>query len=193
MAIHSLYPGFIKVYYTCGTNEHVMVWPVVPQVIPMVIGSTPMLTLNDGTFEAWNTAAPKLVTHILGLYPATATFTRMEIFGMDAADGDPYYVRGQAIAGGTGTNGGAGVAWSMAVASMRTDQGGLFKLYMMESCLNANQEYTGPTYGGITALDDTIDHLVGTDGCVRGRDGGILLSNIKVKTKTSDALRKKYL
>lgn len=193
MAVNSLYPGFVKVFYTANGHDHTMILPVVPQTIPMVIGTQPTLLLNDGSYEAWSTAIPKIVTHLLPLWPSTCTFTRLEIFGMASKTGDPYYVTGMAVAGGAGTDTDPLVAFGMAVATFRTDQGGLYKLYLMESTLAANQELTSPSFGGQSDLAAVINHFIGADGCVRGRDGGEIIGSIKVKTKTSDALRARYL
>lgn len=193
MAIHSLYPGFVKTYYTSNGHTHVMTMPVIPQNIPMVPGSTPNLLRNDGTYGSWQDEIAKITAHLIALYPTTATFTRSEIFGMASKTGDPFYVSGTTIVGGSGTNGGAVVPFSLATITLRTNAGGIVKMCLMESCLLPNQEYTAPSFGGITELAALVNHLLGSDNVVMGRDGGEPMASIMCKTKTSDALRKRYL
>lgn len=191
--INSLYPGFVVIYYTANNHSHKMTLPVVPQTIPMVPGTNPNLMLNDGTTALWTTAVGAFVDHLLPLYPNTCSFNRAEIYGLSSYTGDPFYVSGSSLVGDVGTAAVGLVAYSQAVFSFRTNQGGILKLYLMEQTLAPNQIMPAPAFGGVADVVAIVNHVVGIDNFIMGRDGGEPMTCIRVTTKTNDALRKRYV
>lgn len=193
MTVHSLFPGFIKMNYTNTVSS-------VPRAHVMTLPCSPVLDVGSGDWHVnlkgggtmlWVTALQDLVTTFQPFYNTAATaFGFADLYTMDDEDADPQWRDGFAVAA-PGSGGGSNVSCGEAVHTFRTLEGGIFRLYLMESNV-ANDTLTGPPYASNLAL--LVNQMTEDDtGFVIGRDGAFLISLIRRVAKENDALRKKYI
>jgi len=187
MARHSLYPGFIRLFYTSNAHAHVQVLPVNPSlsgsvwIVQKVLG---------GSYTDWTEAVDAWAVVLKGVLNTADTIDRAELYTMSAPDADPLF-RAVYNVGVSGTAVTATVAYEQMVWTLRTDNGGLLKIYVMEGVFPLN--YRHP-YGsaGSTALA-IWDFIMSGAGFIFGRDLGVPIAPIFVTTKLNDQLRKKYV
>lgn len=182
--IHSLYPGFVKLYYTVGTFEHTQTIPAKPFL--SVGGTWYVEAKGDATGILWTTALTAYITAIKPMFSTTTTFTYAELWTMDAVDADPLW-RETSLLAVVGTSASAFVTAEQVVFSGRSTAGGTMKLYLMEATPTANQKLK-PTYAAPFAAVDT--YLRGSTSWLAARDGGWWGAVPQITTKTNDKLRK---
>lgn len=192
MAVHSLYPGFIKVRYTVVfgtvTHNHVMTLPCNPNFNE---GTDQWeLALKGGGTAYWRTSLTDLLTTFLPFYNSVgAQFGFADLWSIETAESDPIWVDGF-DASAEGTSGGASVFAGEAVHTFRTASGGIMRLYLMETTI-ADDDITNPPYA--SNLGTLVTEMTDTNAFVIGRDGAYLSGLIRRVTKENDKLRKKYI
>lgn len=185
MAIHSLYPGFIKMFYTGNGHQHVQVLPVVPSE---VVSGTWYVRGNDGTFYTFTDAMDVYTDVFADLLAGSDGIGYAELYTMTSETADPLFVASLslAVSGHAAT---ASVPNSQAVIPFRTSVGGLFRFYAMEGFKETNIVDRLPISD--TEALGIIGFLTGDQGFVVGRDGGSLVAATSFITKVNDRLRKK--
>lgn len=190
MARNSLSPAFVKITYGSTTHTHHMKFPTLfdGTVTPGII---PNLKQYDGTPVALGTYVVTIVTLMRAFFAADISFTLAEAWSQPTPEDDPIYIASYSITGGTGTGGGSTVLASQKVMTWRTNIGGLYKTYFMDTNTAPNLTYL-PPYAGLSAELLYQNHVMGSGSCVYGLDGGKIIAPLKTKTKTNDALRRRY-
>jgi len=189
MAIHTLYPGFIRIFYVSGGHTHKMLLPV----LPVASGLTWKLTAkvspaND--WDPWTLAVSAYILKIKPFFPATTSFTAAELWTLAASDADPIFREVFSIAV-VGTGAGSAVAFAQDVVTWRTAIGGLLRTYFMEDASPVNLVQNPPYPAGI--LLDLFNFMTGVTAFIVGRDGGMPIGSTRRVTKLNDKLRKKFL
>jgi hypothetical protein len=193
MTVHSLSPGWLQLNYTSNSHAHRMIIPVQYVDESPDPGTPPMLFQKDGGQVALATAIGLFVDAIDPLFHTSTTFDRVEAFAQDTPTSDPYWVSGYTITAQAGTDTVANTPYGMVVMSFRSDEGGIYKMYLMEGSIVPNQRVNAPTYGGVSELVAVLNYVMGAGSIVRARDGGSIISGVRMTSKYSDALRRKYL
>lgn len=187
MAVNSLYPGFIKYFYTSAGHPHVMTQPVKPYAA--VGGEYFLPSKTNVVGVVWTSWVEDFVVEWKKWFPTTASMGRAELWTMASPTAEPVFIASEII-GEAGVNGSTASLYTQAQMTFRSQTGGLFRLQLMEPTLGANLEYYPPMidyFGTMAAL------LTGDDSPVVARDGGFLNAPIRLLTKTNDKLREKYL
>lgn len=184
MAVNSLSPGFVKLYYTVGVREHVMTIPVIP--FPSGGGAWLTATRFAPSGVSWTANMDAFITVIKPLMSSSTTFTYAELWTQATADSDPQYEATYSIAV-IGTAAGAAVANSMITFSGRTEGGGIAKLVLLETALAVNIKYKSPYAVPLAAI---VAYLLSTSAFLVGRNGGYWLNVPQATTKTNDTLRR---
>lgn len=184
---NSLYPGFIKLFYTVSNLQHTATLPVLPFE---GVGGWWVMIKSTSVGEIWTAAVDDYVNAVKILFTsASSSFLFAELWTYDSPESDPIF-RDTYQLDQAGTATGSPVQMSQAVMSLRTEGGGILKAYLMETVLDANLIRNPPNFGhtGLNALETL---LTGPSGFVVGRDGTFPIAAIRVRTKTNDALRRK--
>lgn len=184
MAVNSLSPGFVKLFYTVGTKEHVMTIPVIP--FPAGGGAWLTATRFAPGGVSWTVNVDALITVLKPMFSALSTFTYAELWTQADADADPQYEATYSIAV-AGTGGGTAVANGMVTFSGRTENGGIAKLVLLESLSAVNQKLKPPYVAPYLAV---VNYLLSTSSFLVGRNGGYWLNVPQITTKTNDTLRR---
>lgn len=123
-------------------------------------------------------------------YHTSVSFTIADLWFKETVDSDPVWLT-QVEIGENGTSSVAAVTDGQFVMSNRTKSGGKFMLYLMETKNAVNVKDDFP----FNVTDWTnLGNYLKSDVCpIVGRDGGFIAANIRVTTKTNDALRKRRL
>lgn len=188
---NSLYPGFVKIGYTVKTRPHHMIVPVQPY--QDVAGDWWLSEKDDGIGQLWLTAIQGLQDKINPMYNTTDyAIQGAELWTLDSPDADPVFQESGTLST-TGTVGTASIDYGQIVFTWRSVDGGIIKLYLMESIFNPNVKAAAPSYGGNTAKQNLNTYMTSTGAVVSGRDGSFASVGLFSKSKTSDALRKKYI
>ena len=182
--VHSLYPGFIKLYYTVATYEHVMTIPVKP--FQDGLGAWMLEQKLFGAGVAWITGLNAFITAIKPAAATNCTFTYAELWTMSSPEADPLYVE-TALLAVVGTGGGVATPMSQVVFSGRSTAGGVVKLYMLETPAGVNQKLK-PTYAA--PWSSVVNYLLSSGSICFARDGGSWSAVPQITTKTNDELRK---
>lgn len=181
---NSLFPGFVKLFYTVGTKEHVATLPAKPF---FAVSSTWYVEAKgDPTGILWTTALTAYITVIKPFFHTSVTFTYAELWNMSAPDADPVYQDNVNLAI-AGTSAIAVIPMSQTVFSGRTQDGGVAKLYLMETSQAVNTK-TKPVYTGAILAVQT--YMLGNTSWIVGRNGGFWVAMPQVTTKTNDTLRR---
>lgn len=188
MAIHSLYPSFIKLFYTSNTHTHKHIIPV--SAVPS--GSTYKLIAKvtpTNDYDPWTAGVTAIVNLLKTLIKTTDSYTYAELWTLSAFNADPIFreVFNVSVAG---TNAGATVANSQAVMTLRTNLGGVARIFVMEGTSQVPLKLVAPFSAG--AVKDLSDFLIGNTSPVIGRDGATLTAPVSFITKTNDVLRRKF-
>lgn len=186
MASNSLYPGFVYLFYETGGTPHKMTIPISN---PVEVGGVWYVDNAGGTSVLLSTTLVTLVNILRGFYPASATFLYYELWTMASPTADPIFRETDRI-DIVGTSGSAPQAYGQCVFTFRTKLGGILKVYLMESVKAVNAIIQPPFTGNDLTF---VTHMIGTSCIWFGRDGSDAIVCIRAVTKTSDALRKKYL
>lgn len=184
MASNSLYPGFIRLVYTGNAHLHIQTIPII-SIDPS--GGSYNIGLRGGTQDLWTDAIVDYITVAKPFLAAADDFVSASLWEVPTIGADPIFLE-ETMLGIAGT-GGTAVANSQTVITFRTNQGGLYRWYLMEGS-NAVDVIVNPPFAGAAAT--FVAYMVGATSLVAGRDGGLLTSAVRYVTKINDALRKKY-
>ena len=185
----SLSPGFIKLFYQANGNQHIDVIPVQPSGTPTP-GTMPNVTdagLNIVTALAGLTA---YVTAVKAFLNTASAYTGWEFY-TQAVGGDPVFIYGDDL-NIAGTSVSAIIPDSQIIASYRSGNGGIGKVYIMEGTQAVNQRISGRT-GAANPVGTLYTFLLGSTNIRICRDGGRPISGLWYTTKVNDALRRKRL
>lgn len=190
---NSLSPGYVILHYTCqfGTElrPHKMTIPIEPGGAATP-GIEPSVVNNSDDPVPLSTAVDNFLVGVLDVYSNQTQFTHAEYWSKPTPTSDPLYIYTYAMTGKIGT-GGANISAGQATMSFRTNAGGIAKVTFMESNIPTTLVDQAP----FASLDhqDIADFLVGDDGWHRGRDGGLLITSLKLVGKLNDVLRRRYI
>ena len=188
MSSYSLYPGFVKIRYTGNGHVHYQTLPVRPY--QAVGGDWLLVQKSDVIGEEW-TSWVDTYAALYKTFLNTADEVQVaHLWSFPDEDSDPVFIAEYALAL-AGTNAGAAVPYGQLVFTMRTQAGGLQRLFIMEGYYPANQKGYPPFPAGIPK--NYTDFCVGNDSAIVGRDGEFLSSIVSYTSKYNDALRKKFL
>jgi len=193
MAQNSLAPGYVIFHYavTFGTQirPHKMTLPVLPATT-YVAGEMPEFSQNDGDPVNMQAAVDGLADVIDGFFSPATAFLLAEYWQKPTESDDPLFIRSVVPDPAVGTGATAQSA-GQATLSFRSEYGGIYKFTMMESEVAVTTVDLYPFPAGDA---ETLRlYLTGDLGWVRARDGGALISAIKLVGKTNDVLRRKYV
>lgn len=185
MALHSLDPGFWKIYYTSNAHQHIQVVPVKP----VLTGGVYLFEEKGGNVTDDFATAVAAYAAILKLsLPTTANIDYAEFWRVASPLADPVYEEAVDL-NVAGTNVVAVQPLAQVVYTFRTVGGGLYRWYVMEGAQGATTN-NKPPFGGTTQTVSNL--LIAADSYVAGRDGTYLGSLARALGKINDALRKKY-
>lgn len=187
MAPNSLYPGFIKIYYTSATHPHEMVFGITN---PLGGINSSTIQNKGGTANATGTAMTTFVNAVKTFFPTTATFRYWELFKMASVDADPIMIDTGTL-NISGSVAGSSTPYGQEIISYRSELGGTGKIYIMEGTRAVNTILQPPFSSGSAELVFST-YLTGSTSVVTARDGGFPMVVTKAITKTNDALRRKY-
>lgn len=189
MPVNDLAPGFIKLRYSVSARSHVATIPIRFDGVPTP-GSDPQLLKRSGSPIAALDGVTAYWTVIKAILANTSTLTGYEVYSKSVG-GDPLFLWGDDL-NIAGTNVSAAIPMSQSVLTFRTTNGGILKIYIMETsaALNAKIALRVTSAAPWGAM---FNYIAGADSIIIGRDGGFPSSGIWVLTKTNDALRRKAL
>lgn len=191
MAANSLYPGFARINYTISSRRHRMTLPVKPFI--GVGGGWWVEQKGVPTGTTFDTAINLVAAALVPIFHnATAVLVDAELWTLDAPDADPQW-RETIPLNDAGGNGAAATAYAQTVVSLRSDQGGIFRIYLMEPSHSVNTIGQPSTYSAHAGVAGLVTLLTGSTSPVCARDGGWLIAGLRSMSKTNDALRKKYV
>lgn len=183
---YSLYPGFIKLNYKGNGHTHIQVIPVVPDEILGVWN----LVCKDNVARGWTASVDSYVVKLKPFFKTTDSLISAQLWTIASEGADPVFVEEYALAV-AGTDAGTITPYGQYVTTMRTQAGGLYRSYLMETTVGANVSQIPPFGAG--RGKDLADYLVSGSSMVRGRDGSPCVAAIRTISKYNDALRKKFL
>lgn len=188
MAINSLYPGFVKIFYTSNGHQHTQTLPVKPYV--GLGGAWYLEQKNDVTGIQFSAAVTVYANLFKALLHTTSTVTSAELWTMSSPTADPQFREVVEVAT-AGTATGTVIPYSQVSVTYRTANGGLFRHLVLEQSIHAVNAEMYPPFSAATAAMRAW--LTGDQSFVFGRDGGALVAAIRLLSKTNDQLRKRYL
>lgn len=188
MAIHSLFPGFVKLLYTNDTRPHVQILPV--NVSTHAPGIEPNFNQKGGDNDGMNNCIDSWMTVIRPIFNADTSFISAEYWNI-AEVGDPPVFEFTTAIGLNGTAVQPNLGLTQAVISLRPAGGGILKLYFMEGVMTPDIADAYPFTNA--AFQDIAEFLVGDTNWITARGGSFPLAPLRMTSKVNDALRKKYL
>lgn len=193
MAQNSLAPGYVVLHYSVlfGSNLHThkQTLPVNPLTV-YAAGANPEFHTNGGDPIGFQAAIDAYAAELVGFFSTGTTLLLAEYWQKPTENDDPLFIKSVVPSPAVGT-GGSAVSAGQVTISFRSELGGIFKFTLMESEVAATALDTYPFSAGDAA--DMAAYLTGDDGWVWARDGGVLISAIKLVGKTNDKLRRKYI
>lgn len=189
MAINSLYPSFISIFYSTPVHVHKMTLPVRAY---QGVGGVWFCEKKGGGFDAeWSVELGDFVTVLKPILSVGANISRAELWTYPSETADPVFREAFDI-NQEGTNGAATLPYGQDVFSFRSENGGVAKIYVMEPAgTNPNVRLLPPYGAGI--VTDLAGYVIGDSSIIIARDGGFLIAPIAYTVKTNDRLRKRYL
>lgn len=187
MAINSLFPGFVVLYYTTNGHIHKMTVPAQPYA---GIGGAWFLSEKASSVgRAWVLSFTDFVNVFRPCVITTGTLNFAELWTMDTPTSDPIFRESTDISL-AGTRAGTPLAYSQEVITFRSANGGLYRFVNLESATSVNVVTNPPFAAPFAALRT---YLIGNTSCVSARDGGFLIAALRMVSKTNDKLREKFL
>jgi hypothetical protein len=189
MPNNSLYPGFIKLFYTSNTHGHLQVIPI--QAPVDTGGGVWQVGKKGGANGLFSAEILTYVNVVKTLFPAASSFTFAELWTMASATADPVFQQtvNLAVAGTHGTGAQANAQLSV---TFRSQAGGLYRGLFMESSYAVNVRDDAPL-GDASQNAYAATYAIANGSIVSARDGGFLTAVIRSLTKTNDKLREKFL
>lgn len=189
MAVNDLAPAFIKVNYTRGIVRHTKVIPTMPSGTP-VPGSVPSMLAHSSAAVLFTDFIATWASFARPLFNADVSLVDMEFWSKPTPASDPIWIYTSGIGvAGSGTP--PSVPAGQLVFTFRTDQGGLYRDYLMETWLEPDSAIAYPAMTNPTLA--YANYIIGASSPVYGRDGGEVLHCLGIKTKTNDVLRRRLL
>lgn len=181
---NSLYPGFVKLFYSVGTKEHTSILPCKPFL--NALSAWWVENKGGGGGGLWTAAVDSYLAVIKAFYHSSASWTNAELWTLASAESDPIYREGY-MPGVAGTAATSPTPMAQLVVSGRTQEGGVAKLYLMEPSLVVNQKLKPPYATTYAAL---ATYMLGSTSWIVGRNGGFWIAVPQQTTKTNDTLRR---
>lgn len=189
MAVNSLHPGFVKIFYTSNGHPHEQVLPCNPSFDTS--GGQWLVATRAGGSITWTSAVDAYVPFLQNFLDTASTVNYAELWTEDYPTPNRLF-RGAHPIGEAGVSVIAAFPYGQVVTTFRSQNGGLYRNYILEmGSTQVNDEFT-PPFTGAPAVQNLATFLTGTSGWVLARDGGYPLAAIRALRKTNDALRKKY-
>lgn len=189
MAQNSLSPGYVKLFYKRDTVEHTMVIPTKFYTAPTP-GSEPSLLTHAAGQYPFEDAVNDLCDFLLPISGTNMTFDSAEVWYQPTPADDPLWIFTVAI-DKTGTFAGTAVNAGQLVMTFRSNAGGLYRLYLMESAIPVNQ--VGVPAEFTTAQTNLSNYVKDGPSWIYARDNGYPIVCLGFKTKTNDVLRRRLL
>lgn len=190
MAVNSLAPAFVRIFYTSASTPHVQTLQIQPDG-PLLVGIEPTFATKGGTGLNAGIAVNAYLNIIKAQFKTTDVFTGYEVYSQPTPTSDPLFIwADDLIIAGTLT--GASIQNSQAVFTYGTVAGGLLKLYFMEGVFAIDQRVANRSSApGIVGTITT--YILGATNWIKGRDDAFPARGIFYTTKINDTLRKKQL
>lgn len=192
MAINSLSPAFIKLYYVAFGAEHVQVLPTKfsGAVVP---GATPSVELHNGTSLDGADAVDAYSVVFAAWIRTTDSILRADFWSQPTPQDDPIFVSSAPL-GIPGLV--SATVQNQSVQSsitFRSAFGGLYRNIVVDQTLiPVNVRDDAPFSNA--SVQNYVNFLMNpAQSFVYARDGGKLISPIRLLTKTNDILRKRRL
>lgn len=123
-------------------------------------------------------------------YRASDSLVEAEIWSKPTPESDPLFIKVLDIAD-VGSSASTIVPYSQGVLTLRTEAGGITKVYLMETVFAVNTHDPRPFAD--TRVSALSAALTASASVWYGRDNSYPIIGLNWNTKTNDALRKKYL
>jgi len=189
MAINSLSPAFIRLYYSNSGRQHVSVLPTKFFGTP-VPGTAPNVLIHSDGSNTFTAFMSVYINALDVFFDTITSFDYADIWSQPTPEDDPVwiYTYNSGAIGTSVTN--LEIASQLAM-SFRTSLGGVLRIYMMEQAEPVNQAVSYADMGvGAKAFADLV---IGGSSAIYGRDGGKPVACLGYKTKTNDVLRRRIL
>lgn len=183
---NSLFPGFVKLYYTSAYAQHVA---TIPANVQQDVGVW-KVQCKDNTYLTTAVATAALAVPLKAMLHTSCTIDYAELWRMATPTSDPIYVETASL-NIAGTSASATNQAVQSVWSYRTIGGSFGKLTLLDSIQVANQKLLPPNYGGAT-YKAVMDYIMAAATWIYGRDNTYPATGVKCISKYNDALRKKY-
>lgn len=192
MAVNSLYPAFVKMFYSVSNRQHVQTISINYTYNAADVGGDPTLiqVVTPNGLIAFKTALDAWIGLLKPAFNTAAQFGNVELWAYPTINDDPRFITSFS-ANTAGTSGTATVPYSQSTWSFRSTNGGILKVVLLDTVFPVN------------VRDDAPITTVGATGVVSGitlpsypflaRDGGRGFTPIRLLTKTNDVLRKRYM
>jgi len=182
----SLAPGYVRVTYDGVLFPHHMTIPVNFSGTPTP-GVMPDLILKDASTDDVESAIGALIAVILPFYTSAIHFGLAEAHTVDATTGEDQFIWSWNL-NAVGSTTGSQVATEQLVFVFKTSVGSLYKLYLMESVIPANEKQLPPFVDA--AFSTLSDFVVGDTSPCYGRQNAYPFTPISWLSKYNDKLRK---
>ncbi len=192
MTRNALGPYQIRIKYAYAGRAHTMTFEVngggVMNVNEFMLGGSTSPAFQTNI----QTAMDNFQGALRGCFSAATSFNGWELW--NAIDGaSPVFRLSGNFENPAGSNAQTNVPYGMAVFTFRTGLFGRFRLQLMESVLLLNEVHGYGDFTGGDPRKNLVDYVLGNYGVCKGRDGSHPTNFIRVSTKTSDALRRRYI
>jgi hypothetical protein len=159
--------------------------------LPGLSGGVYTLTkIRGGAYSPWTDGVDAFVTKMKALYHTADSIDSAELFELSSPSAAPVVVASYPI-GIAGTNDGADQPLGEAVLTYRCLPKSILKQYFMEAVGSTDFHLT---YGELDAHTQAmITWMLSSDSYVFARNEGVPQNFLFWSSKTSDALRKKYV
>lgn len=190
MAINSLSPAFVKLYTVVAGHQHVMTIPTKFSGTP-VPGEAPNLLAHNASSVGFASALDNLSTYAkVFLASADGAIDYAEAWSQPNPTDDPVWIYTYQISD-DGTSVGATVVANQSVWTFRSANGGVFRLYLMETALAVNIALPYTQFESDKKA--LADYITSALSWIYARDNGAPVVCLGYKSKFNDVLRRKYL
>lgn len=172
--------------------EHVLTFDVLPDVTvnPGDPFSVIDITMRGGGFITLDTAIDSFVAGMIGLYPASTSIIRAELWHIPEGTYAGTFISAYSI-DEVGTNVGASQPSFQATYTFRSIGGGSGRIQLMESSIVSNARLSYPYANA--AQNAIPDLITPTTGFIVARDNTFMFANIHLSVGQNERLfRKRY-
>jgi len=192
MAANSLYPGYLKLTYVVGTQEHTHVVPVRGAASETTLPSLTDIGKRGGSAITAANAALEYAQKASLVMDTDCNWNAWELWTLATPTADPEFV-GLGSLDVDGVQTPAGPEDTMITISLRTTKSGLIRVILMDIPYSTDQVDRTLDTAATTGYEGFINWLLGDANIRIGRDGGWPMQFRGVVTKESDALRRARL